>query len=253
MSGFNGCGENTSPSRLFDRTQALQLFVCNRVSRMGRDDRGSPMTIALTHAKSTAAASARTAARDGSFDGAASDEALIRRIAAGDQLAMRTLFARHRIPLYRWLLRIVRDETTAEDLLSDVFLDVWRQAASFKGRASVSTWLLAIARARRARVDTELLDERITSTIGDPADTPEAALQEKRRGELLRESLAKLSPENSEVIDLVYYHGKSVKEVAEIVGVGEATVKTRMFYARRKLASLVAAGLPPGSGARRGH
>ena len=180
-----------------------------------------------------------------SSDDAASDEALIKRIAGGDQLAMRTLYARHRIPLYRWLLRIVRNETVAEDLLSDVFLDVWRQAASFKGRASVSTWLLAIARykalsARRARVDTELLDERITSTIADPADTPEAALQEKRRGELLRESLAKLSPEHSEVIDLVYYHGKSVKEVAEIVGVGEATVKTRMFYARRKLATLVA-------------
>jgi RNA polymerase sigma-70 factor, ECF subfamily len=202
------------------------------------------MTITLTHAKSAAAAAAR-AASDSSADGAGSDETLIRRIAAGDQLAMRTLFARHRIPLYRWLLRIVRDETTAEDLLSDVFLDVWRQAASFEGRASVSTWLLAIARykalsARRSRVDTEL-DERFASTIADPADNPEAALQKKVRSELLRDSLATLSPEHGEVIDLVYYHGKSVKEVADIVGVGEATVKTRMFYARKKLASLVAA------------
>jgi RNA polymerase sigma-70 factor, ECF subfamily len=203
------------------------------------------MTIALTHAKSATAATARAAARESCADDAVSDEVLIRRIAAGNQLAMRTLFARHRIPLYRWLLRIVRDETTAEDLLSDVFLDVWRQAASFKGRASVSTWLLAIARykalsARRARVDAQL-DERIASTIADPADNPEAALQEKNRSEVLRDSLANLSPEQGEVIDLVYYHGKSVKEVAEIVGVGEATVKTRMFYARRKLASLVAA------------
>jgi RNA polymerase sigma-70 factor (ECF subfamily) len=202
------------------------------------------MTITLTHAKSAAAAPARAAARDGSADDAASDESLIRRIAAGDQLAMRTLFARHRIPLYRWLLRIVRDETTAEDLLSDVFLDVWRQAASFQGRASVSTWLLAIARykalsARRARVDAQL-DERIASTVADPADNPEAALQEKNRSKMLRDSLASLSPEHGEVIDLVYYHGKSVKEVADIIGVGEATVKTRMFYARRKLASLVA-------------
>jgi RNA polymerase sigma-70 factor, ECF subfamily len=202
------------------------------------------MTIALTH--TTSATAARAAARATSSDDAASDEALIKRIARGDQLAMRTLYARHRIPLYRWLLRIVGNETVAEDLVSDVFLDVWRQAASFEGRASVSTWLLAIARykalsARRARVDTEL-DERITSTVADPAVTPEAALQKKRRGELLRESLAKLSPEHSEVIDLAYYHGKSVKEVAEIVGVGEATVKTRMFYARRKLASVVAAG-----------
>lgn len=202
------------------------------------------MTITLMHAKSAAAAPARAAARDSSADDAASDESLIRRIAAGDQLAMRTLFARHRIPLYRWLLRIVRDETTAEDLLSDVFLDVWRQAASFQGRASVSTWLLAIARykalsARRARVDAQL-DERIASTVADPADDPEAALQEKNRSKMLRDSLASLSPEHGEVIDLVYYHGKSVKEVADIIGVGEATVKTRMFYARRKLASLVA-------------
>src|SRR6516165_4761559 len=113
------------------------------------------------------ASPAQAVARDTS-----SDETLIRRIAGGDQLAMRTLFARHRVPLYRWLLRIVRDETLAEDLLSDVFLDVWRQAASYKGRASVSTWLLAIARhkalsARRRRNDAEL-DEATVSTVPDP-------------------------------------------------------------------------------------
>jgi hypothetical protein len=68
-------------------------------------------------------------------------EMLIRRIAEGDQLAMRTLFGRYRVPLYRWLLRLVGDEALAEDLLSDVFLDVWRQAASFEARSSVSTWL----------------------------------------------------------------------------------------------------------------
>jgi FixJ family two-component response regulator len=54
-------------------------------------------------------------------------------------------------------------------------------------------------------------------------------LQKKTRAELLRHSLARLSPEHGEVIDLVYFHGKSVKEVAEIVGIAEATVKTRMF------------------------
>jgi RNA polymerase sigma-70 factor (ECF subfamily) len=132
----------------------------------------------------------------------------------------------------------------AEDLLSEVFLDVWRQAASFEARSSVSTWLLAIARykalsARRRRPDAEL-DEVIVSTVADPADDPELVLQKKNRAELLRQSLAKLSPEHGEVIDLVYYHGKSVREVAEIVGTPEATVKTRMFYARKKLAELVA-------------
>ncbi len=174
-----------------------------------------------------------------------SDEMLIRRIAEGDQLAMRTLFGRHRVPLYRWLLRLVGDDALAEDLLSDVFLDVWRQAAAFEARSSVSTWLLAIARykalsARRRRTDAEL-DEKIASKVADPADDPEVVLQKKTRAELLRHALARLSPEHGEVIDLVYFHGKSVKEVAEIVGIAEATVKTRMFYARKKLADFVAA------------
>ena len=155
---------------------------------------------------------------------------------------MQTLFVRHRVALYRWLLRLVGDEALAEDLLSDVFLDVWRQAAKFEARSSVSTWLLAIARyktlsARRRRIDAEL-DEEVPVIIADPADNPELVLQKKNQTELVRHSLARLSPEHGEVIDLVYYHGKSVREVAEIVGVAAATVKTRMFYARKKLAEL---------------
>jgi RNA polymerase sigma-70 factor, ECF subfamily len=174
-----------------------------------------------------------------------SDEMLIRRIAGGDQLAMRSLFARHQTPLYRWVLRIVRNETLAEDVLSDVFLEVWQKAASFEARSSVSTWLMAIARykalsARRRRTNVPL-DEKTVSTLADPADDPEIVLLKKNRGELLRLSLASLSPEHGEVIDLVYYHEKSVKEVAEIVGIAEATVKTRMFYARKKMADLVKA------------
>ena len=115
------------------------------------------MNMAYTRTGS-AAAPAKAAACETS-----SDEMLIERIAQGDQLAMRTLFGRHRVALYRWLLRLVRDEALAEDLLSDVFLDVWRQAAAFEARSSVSTWLLAIARykalsARRRRTDAELDD-----------------------------------------------------------------------------------------------
>jgi RNA polymerase sigma-70 factor (ECF subfamily) len=191
------------------------------------------MTAVCIRGRGAASASEQAAARDSS-----SDEKLIRRIAEGDQLAMRTLFARHRVALYRWLLRLVGDEASAEDLLSEVFLDVWRQAAAFEGRSSVSTWLLAIARykalsARRRRTDAEL-DE-----VPDIADDPEVLLQKKNRAEALRQSLTRLSPEHREVIDLVYYHGKSLKEVAEIVGVNEATVKTRVFYARKRLAELV--------------
>jgi RNA polymerase sigma-70 factor, ECF subfamily len=194
------------------------------------------MTVVFIRTGSVAALPEHAAAREIS-----SDEVLIRRIAGGDQLAMQTLFARHRVALYRWLLRLVRDDALAEDLLSGVFLDVWRQAAKFEARSSVSTWLLAIARykalsARRRRIDAEL-DEEVPVIIADPANNPELVLHNKNQAELVRHSLARLSPEHGEVIDLVYYHGKSVREVAEIVGVAEATVKTRMLYARRRLAS----------------
>jgi len=174
---------------------------------------------------------------------ASSDEVLVKRIARGDKLAMQALFARHRTSIYRWLVRFINDTTLAEDLLSDVFLDVWRQADRFEGRSSVSTWLISIARfkalsARRRRIDAEL-DEKIEATVADPADDPEAALQKKDRGEVLRQALIRLSPEHREIIELVYYHEQSVDECAEILSILPATVKTRMFYARRKLAELV--------------
>ena len=94
---------------------------------------------------------------------------MVERIAAGDKLAMQVLFARHRTNIYRWLLRFVGNETVAEDLLSDVFLDVWRQASRFEGRSAVTTWLLSIARfkalsARRGRTDAPL-DETIEATV----------------------------------------------------------------------------------------
>jgi RNA polymerase sigma-70 factor (ECF subfamily) len=172
-----------------------------------------------------------------------SDEALIERIARADQLAMRTFYARHQVPVFRFVLRILRDPTAAEDVLSDVFLDVWRQAAAFEARSSVSTWLLAIARykalsALRRRPEAEL-DE--AAAIPDPADDPETVLQKKDCGEVLRRSIGRLPPAQAEVLDLVYYHGKSIAEAAQIVGIPDATVKTRMFYARRKLAELVKA------------
>ena len=74
------------------------------------------------------------------------DELLVERIAFGDRVAMQALFARHRTPVYRRLIRFVNDAPLAEDLLSEVFLDVWRQAGRFEGRSTVSTWLMSMAR-----------------------------------------------------------------------------------------------------------
>jgi RNA polymerase sigma-70 factor, ECF subfamily len=173
---------------------------------------------------------------------APADELLISRIARGDRLAMQVLFARHHVRIYRFVLRLMRDEMAAEDVISEVFLDVWRQASRFEGRSAVSTWLIAIARFKalsmlRKRREAELDDETAHS-IEDTSDDPERVVQKQDKGEKLRECLTALSPEHREIIDLVYYHEKSVQEVAQIVGIPENTVKTRMFYARKKLGEL---------------
>ena len=102
-----------------------------------------------------------------------SDDSLIKRIAGGDKLAMQVLYARHHVRVFRFVVRLVHDESMAEDLISEVFLDVWRQADRFEGRSAVSTWLMSIARfkvlsARRRRTDAELGD-KIETTIADPA------------------------------------------------------------------------------------
>jgi RNA polymerase sigma-70 factor (ECF subfamily) len=182
---------------------------------------------------------------------ATSDEALIGRIAAGDKLAMHLLFARHHVRVYRFVLRLVRDESLAEDLISDVFLDVWRQASRFERRSSVGTWLLAIGRHKALsalrRRPGQRLDEERTAEIEDPADDPEIVVQKKDKSEILRKCLNGLSAEHREIIDLVYYHEKSVEEVAGIVGIPANTVKTRMFYARKRLSELLkAAGVDRG-------
>ena len=120
---------------------------------------------------------------------------------------------------------------------------MWRQGGSFEGRSAVSTWLLAIARfkalsiLRRKRED-ELDDEGATA-VEDPNDNPETVVEKMDRSEILRQCLTELSREHREIIDLVYYHEKSVEEVARLVGIPEATVKTRMFYARKRLSGLL--------------
>jgi len=173
---------------------------------------------------------------------APADELLIGRIARGDRLAMQVLFARHHVRVYRYVLRLMRDEMAAEDVISEVFLDVWHQASKFEGRSAVSTWLIAIARfkalsALRKRRDGEL-DKEIEEALEEPSDGPEVAMEKLDKGARLRQCLAALSPQHREIIDLVYYHEKSVEEVAKIVGIPENTVKTRMFYARKKLGEL---------------
>ena len=176
------------------------------------------------------------------------DEALLARVAQGDRQAVALLFERHQLKVYRFVLRLVADKASAEDIVSEVFIELWRHAARFEGRARLSTWMLAIARnkavsAMRRRID-QPLDDAMAETIPDRAATAQETLEATERSAALRRCLAQLSPAHREIIDLVYYHERSVEEVAAIVGVSAATVKTRMFYARRRLAErLRAAGV----------
>ena len=123
--------------------------------------------------------------------------------------------------------------------MNETFLEVWTSAGKFAGRSSVSSWMFAIGRnkaislLRKRRED--VLDEHAASRIADDADTPEVTAQKSDKATLIRVCIKLLSHQHREVIDLVYYHEKSIKEISDIVGIPENTVKTRMFHARKNL------------------
>jgi RNA polymerase sigma-70 factor (ECF subfamily) len=176
-----------------------------------------------------------------------SDRALVGKVAAGDRAAVRLLFMRHHAKVYRFVARQTGSESMADDIANEVFLELWRQAPKFEGRSEVSTWLLGIARFKALSVLRKRrenpLDEDTAALVADEADTPEVTAMKEDKAAALRRCVNALSNEHRPVVDLAYYHGKSISEVAVILSIPEATVKTRMFYARRKLGeALKAAG-----------
>jgi RNA polymerase sigma-70 factor (ECF subfamily) len=193
----------------------------------------------------TQAVSATAAVRQRPVAQDTSDEALVDAVANGDKLALQVLYGRHHVRVYRFVLRFLNDEAAAEDMVSEVFFDVWRQADRFERRSQVSTWLFAIARNKALsllrRRSAEALDDEVAEFIEDPSDSPEVTMQKKQQSTMLQECLTQLSPAHREIVDLVYYHEKSVEEVAEIIGVPANTVKTRMFYARKRIGEMMVA------------
>jgi RNA polymerase sigma-70 factor (ECF subfamily) len=207
----------------------------NNAERAAQGETEMDTACELTKTSGTAAVSARQRL----------DGTLVESIAAGDKLAMQVLFQRHNVRVYRFVLRLIENASVAEEIVSEVFLNVWRQAHTFEAKCQVTTWLLAIARHKaisvlRRRSETHL-DDDLAATIADPADDAETVLDREDRGKIIRQCLTQLSPSHREIIDLVYYHEKSVEEVAQIVGAPRSTVKTRMFYARNHMAKLLAA------------
>ena len=179
-----------------------------------------------------------------SSDGKASDAELVGAIARGDQLSMRQLYERHSTRVYRFARRLGADHSAAEDLVSEVFLDVWRCGSTFAGRARVSTWLLAITRNKALdiirRSPLKPFEQIESVTMEDETDGPEVAVQKKQAASVLSGAFRNMSAADREIIDLVYYHESSINEVARVLNIPKGTVKTRMFYARKRLSALLA-------------
>lgn len=172
-----------------------------------------------------------------------SDEALIAKIAAGNRLAMQVLYARHHSRVHRFLLRWTGNAAVAEELTAEVFLSAWRHADRFDGSSSVSTLLIAIA---RRKAQSELQSRQAPADVQHeprsvPADDRKMVARGKDGGDGLRRCLMRLPREHREIIDLVYYHGKSEQEVAGIVGISCDEVRSRMLHARTRLSELTQA------------
>ena len=175
------------------------------------------------------------------------DGQLIAGIAAGDRRAFRTFFDVYGPRIFRYAVRTIGDVGKAEEVTNDVMLEVWKNAARFERRSSVSTWIIGIARhkslnAIRGKQHVTVDIEDVAEQISDEGAAVESGEAERDRAEMrrvLRAAVAKLSPEHKDVVELTFFHGHSYEEIAQIVGCPENTVKTRMFHAKKQLKTLL--------------
>ena len=181
-----------------------------------------------------------------SADKETSDQVLVGLIAQGDKHAMQVLYGRHNVRVFRFLMRFVDGEATAEDLVSEVFFEVWRNAGQFAARSArcrPGCWRSPAT--RRCRRCGGVRPTSWTRTSSSSSRTRPTIRKSRCRrpsaAEILRDCLKQLSPAHREIIDLVYYHERTIEDVAEIIGVPQNTVKTRMFYARKRIGELLAA------------
>jgi RNA polymerase sigma-70 factor (ECF subfamily) len=173
----------------------------------------------------------------------ASDIILLQRVAKGDRTAFAELYRRLQRPLFGYLMKLVREREMVEDVLNETLMGVWRQAARFEGRSSVSTWVFSIAHHRavsRLRRKRETpLDEEAAAAIEDQAPRPDQQAASSDMSRILAELMTRLSAEHREILNLAYYQEFSVQEIAEALDLPANTVKTRMFYARQRLKALL--------------
>lgn len=173
------------------------------------------------------------------------DEVLLTRISQGDQQAFSQLYLRYQPRLVKYCARVLRDDVAqAADLVDEAMFDVWRSAGSFAGKSKPSTWIYSIARNKviswlRKTSAMTLEDESILDTLVDTAATPHEELAMDDLKQHLLRLMDQLSDEHREILKLTYFDDLSIKEAADVLGISENTVKTRMFYARKRMAQLL--------------
>ncbi len=179
------------------------------------------------------------------FSDDAADVVLLARIANGDRAALRSLYGTYYHPLLRFIYRITGRLDLAQEGVNDVMLVVWRNGRSFRGRSSVSTWIMGIAyrKALKLLAASRRWTDRVAGTSFDELverfDAPVEQSDDGDLRDLLDVALRHLSAEHRAVVELTYFYGCSYKEIAAIAACPVNTVKTRMFHARAKLKKLL--------------
>jgi len=182
----------------------------------------------------------------------AEDVESLRRVVSGDQGAAAVLYDRHARALYSLILRILGDETEAEDVLQEVFVQAFRQAGRYDpSRGVVAAWLLMMARsraidrlrARRSRVEGRTGEVQVLNDLPDARPDVASALLDEERTRLVREALAELPLLQRIAIELAYYEGLSHTEIAERLEQPLGTVKTRIRLGLLKLRGVLTEGL----------
>lgn len=175
----------------------------------------------------------------------ANDVELLKAIAAGDEAALAQLYDRYRVILFGLLMRILNGREEAEDVLQDVFLQVWRRAADFdETRGRPFTWLVTLARSRGIdRLRTLAARERVAvAATRDEAKVFSDAASDAFRSEqrdVVNSALDQLPDEQKQLLLLAYFDGLSQSEIADRLGTPLGTVKTRMRTGMMKLRELL--------------
>ncbi|MCX7750389.1 MAG: sigma-70 family RNA polymerase sigma factor [Candidatus Bipolaricaulota bacterium] len=163
------------------------------------------------------------------------DRKLVAEVADGDARAFRELYNRYADRVFRYALSLLRDRHLAEEVVQETMVALWKGAGRFEGRSLVSTWIFGIARHQAFRLlRGEAKGAREPEVRDEPDPAPGAELAVR-----VRRALDKLPPEQREVVVLAFYGGLSYAEIAQVQGVPEGTVKSRMFHAKKKLAEVL--------------